>query len=221
MAEPAKNYSKNFHSHQEHHGGSWKVALADFMTAMMAFFLVMWLLGQSEETRKRIADYFSSPSLVEYYYQQFGALLTLEKLFQDFINAPLETLQKMFNSTPSYPNLWEFRDFRLISQFILNYTSDLLDSEEAITLDSSSLVLKIPDYKLFKNYSSDVTNQFLSQTEKLRHILAGLKDSEVMIEVRMFSLNSDENYKKFLRKVAIERLHKLYNRIHIFILEKV
>ncbi|NUN04377.1 MAG: chemotaxis protein MotB, partial [Bdellovibrio sp.] len=33
------------------HGGSWKVALADFMTALMAFFLVMWLLGQSEETK--------------------------------------------------------------------------------------------------------------------------------------------------------------------------
>ena len=30
-----------------HHGGSWKVALADFMTAMMAFFLVMWLISQS------------------------------------------------------------------------------------------------------------------------------------------------------------------------------
>ncbi|WP_374031179.1 flagellar motor protein MotB [Bdellovibrio bacteriovorus] len=36
-----------------HHGGSWKVALADFMTALMAFFLVMWLVGQSEETKKR------------------------------------------------------------------------------------------------------------------------------------------------------------------------
>ena len=42
-----------------HHGGSWKVALADFMTAMMAFFLVMWLLGQSEETKKAISDYLS------------------------------------------------------------------------------------------------------------------------------------------------------------------
>lgn len=45
-----------------HHGGSWKIAYADFMTAMMAFFLVMWLLSTSSpEQRKQIADYFKSP----------------------------------------------------------------------------------------------------------------------------------------------------------------
>ena len=44
------------------HGGAWKIAYADFMTAMMAFFLVMWLLGSTTEgDRKGIADYFSSP----------------------------------------------------------------------------------------------------------------------------------------------------------------
>jgi len=44
----------------EHHGGAWKVAYADFVTAMMAFFLLMWLLNATtEEQRKGIADYFS------------------------------------------------------------------------------------------------------------------------------------------------------------------
>lgn len=43
-----------------HHGGAWKVAYADFVTAMMAFFLLMWLLGATtEQQRKGIADYFS------------------------------------------------------------------------------------------------------------------------------------------------------------------
>jgi len=49
------------------HGGAWKIALADMMTAMMAFFLLMWLLGASnEDQRKSIADYFkpTSQSLV-------------------------------------------------------------------------------------------------------------------------------------------------------------
>jgi chemotaxis protein MotB len=42
-----------------HHGGAWKVAYADFVTAMMAFFLLMWLLGATtEKQRKGIADYF-------------------------------------------------------------------------------------------------------------------------------------------------------------------
>ncbi|HBZ14827.1 flagellar motor protein MotB [Pantoea sp. BRR-3P] len=49
------------HKHA-HHGGTWKIAYADFMTAMMAFFLVMWLLSQSDPTqREQIADYFRVP----------------------------------------------------------------------------------------------------------------------------------------------------------------
>src|SRR3712207_2189771 len=51
--------------HGGHHGGAWKVAYADFVTAMMAFFLLMWLLGMTDEQkRKGIADYFT-PTLVE------------------------------------------------------------------------------------------------------------------------------------------------------------
>ena len=42
------------------HGGGWKIALADMMTAMMAFFLLMWILGASQETqRKSVADFFT------------------------------------------------------------------------------------------------------------------------------------------------------------------
>lgn len=45
-----------------HHGGAWKIAFADFMTAMMAFFLLMWLLGSvSKGNLKGIADYFANP----------------------------------------------------------------------------------------------------------------------------------------------------------------
>lgn len=50
--------------HAGHHGGAWKVAYADFVTAMMAFFLLMWLLGATtERQRKSIADYFA-PTLI-------------------------------------------------------------------------------------------------------------------------------------------------------------
>lgn len=45
-----------------HHGGAWKIALADFMTALMALFLVLWILSvSSEEERQGVADYFSTP----------------------------------------------------------------------------------------------------------------------------------------------------------------
>lgn len=48
-----------------HHGGAWKIAYADFVTAMMAFFLLMWLLGSTAKgDLKGIADYFTSPMKV-------------------------------------------------------------------------------------------------------------------------------------------------------------
>ncbi len=43
-------------------GGAWKVAYADFVTAMMAFFLVMWICAQDQKTKKAVADYFSNPN---------------------------------------------------------------------------------------------------------------------------------------------------------------
>src|SRR5438552_3822114 len=42
-------------------GGAWKVAYADFVTAMMAFFLVMWITGQSKPVKQAVASYFEDP----------------------------------------------------------------------------------------------------------------------------------------------------------------
>jgi len=52
--------------HHGHHGGAWKVAYADFVTAMMAFFLVMWILGLSPDNRQRIASFFRDPGLFSF-----------------------------------------------------------------------------------------------------------------------------------------------------------
>lgn len=62
--------------HESHHGGAWKIALADFMTAMMALFLVLWLISStSEKTKHTVAQYFNPVKLVE--------LSTLKKGFHD------------------------------------------------------------------------------------------------------------------------------------------
>jgi chemotaxis protein MotB len=51
---------KKVHGHA-HHGGAWKVAFADFMTSMMALFLVLWLITQSSDVKSAIAGYFQDP----------------------------------------------------------------------------------------------------------------------------------------------------------------
>ena len=47
--------------HAGHHGGAWKVAYADFVTAMMALFIVLWLMGSSEKVKRAVAGYFNDP----------------------------------------------------------------------------------------------------------------------------------------------------------------
>jgi chemotaxis protein MotB len=57
-----KRIKKHAHGH---HGGSWKVAYADFVTAMMAFFMLLWLLGSTtEQQRSAIQGYFQNPSMM-------------------------------------------------------------------------------------------------------------------------------------------------------------
>src|SRR4051794_12914775 len=59
--EPIIIIKKKSHRAHGHHGGAWKVAYADFVTAMMAFFLVMWIVGQSKEMKASVAAYFRDP----------------------------------------------------------------------------------------------------------------------------------------------------------------
>src|SRR6187399_101296 len=64
-AHPIIIIRKKKHVHA-HHGGAWKVAYADFVTAMMAFFLVMWLAAQDSRIRTAVPGYFQEPGLLPY-----------------------------------------------------------------------------------------------------------------------------------------------------------
>lgn len=59
--EPIIIKKRRGHGGHGGHGGAWKVAYADFVTAMMAFFIVMWILGQSEEVKQSVTSYFEDP----------------------------------------------------------------------------------------------------------------------------------------------------------------
>jgi chemotaxis protein MotB len=52
---------KRKRGHVGHHGGAWKVAYADFVTAMMSLFIVLWLMNSSEKVKKAVAGYFNDP----------------------------------------------------------------------------------------------------------------------------------------------------------------
>jgi chemotaxis protein MotB len=60
---PVRIVVKKKRGHGGHHGGAWKVAYADFVTAMMALFIVLWIVGQSNSVKQAIAAYFKDPGV--------------------------------------------------------------------------------------------------------------------------------------------------------------
>jgi len=62
MAQPHPIIIKKVSGHGGHHGGAWKVAYADFVTAMMALFIVLWLLNSSKQIQEAVGGYFKDPT---------------------------------------------------------------------------------------------------------------------------------------------------------------
>src|SRR5262249_2638477 len=89
--------------HDGHHGGAWKVAYADFVTAMMAFFLLMWLINTTTPEQKRgIADYFA-PQSISQTLSGSGGILGGKVMGEDAARAggQVSVMQKNSPPTPS------------------------------------------------------------------------------------------------------------------------
>jgi chemotaxis protein MotB len=92
--------------HGGHHGGAWKVAYADFVTAMMALFIVLWLLNTKPPVREAIAGYFKDPSgkANKSGTSQSGAGENLT-ISQDNVKNLKEKLEKAFEKMPNFDKL--------------------------------------------------------------------------------------------------------------------
>lgn len=62
---PVRIVVKKKRGHGGHHGGAWKVAYADFVTAMMALFIVLWIVGQSSAVKQAVSAYFKDPGVFD------------------------------------------------------------------------------------------------------------------------------------------------------------
>lgn len=193
-----------------HHGGSWKVALADFMTALMAFFLVMWLLGQSEETKKAVSDYFSTPSVIEYNFQNFGAEITLEKLFLDILNEPLKAFQSFMEPADKSPNLLDMGSAKVVAAYLADQLNDVAKNV-AVTPDGYDF--DIPDYVLFERGSSQPNANFVKVMDKIKGVTSGLKDADIKISSGLFVQAVPDGSLMSANKVASERFDIVRNKI--------
>lgn len=150
-----------------HHGGAWKVAYADFVTAMMALFIVLWIVGQSKKVKQSVSHYFKDPGA---FMQSTGSALSSNGKTPDIKVATKDTtltlklndigqlkeegkkLQNMISSLP------EFKDFK--NQIKITITKeglkiDLIEDSTGVFFDVGSATLKPQAIRLLKMVGAD------------------------------------------------------------------
>lgn len=193
-----------------HHGGSWKVALADFMTAMMAFFLVMWLLGQSEDTKKAISDYFSTPSVIEYNFKNYGATITLEKLFLDLINEPMQAFESFMEPMDKTPNLLDMGSATVVAGFLAD---SLAQDAQNVKIDPTGFEFDVPESTLFVKGTASPGPRFIEIMDKVKGITTGLEDAKIDIKSVVTTGSLPDAQEKNAMNIAQERLDLVSNKV--------
>ena len=121
-------------SHGGHHGGAWKVAYADFVTAMMALFIVLWLLNSSENVRKAISAYFLDPSgtgkLSGSASAGTGETVSISK---DNMSNLKEELEQAFKKSPEFEKLKDYVQMTVTGEGL---RVELLESESGMFFQS-------------------------------------------------------------------------------------
>lgn len=192
------------------HGGSWKVAFADFMTAMMAFFLLMWLLNQTPEVKKNVSDYFSTPSIIEYNFSNYGVELTLEKMFLDIVNEPLKVLQDFMTPMDYTPNFLQMGSKNIVMSVL---SEELGDYASDMQVQGDTIEIKLPEGKLFEDGSATPKAQFAVIMDKLSKFSAGLEDAQIDMDSRVYLHTVKGQNEGLAQRVAQQRLDLVLQQI--------
>src|SRR5437588_570610 len=120
--------------HGGHHGGAWKVAYADFVTAMMALFLVLWLMNADVKVQEQVAAYFNNPTgpgkLTGTAAAGAGNAITLPK---DDMAQLAEKIRQALMSVPNFRNLKENVEITVTSDGL---RIELLETEAGMFFES-------------------------------------------------------------------------------------
>src|ERR1017187_6099588 len=112
--------------HAGHHGGAWKVAYADFVTAMMSLFIVLWLMGSSEKVKKAVSGYFNDPkgtgNLMGTLMTGTGSGVTVAQVSTDELQKLKDKLEEEIKARKDLE--------KLSKQIEITFTPEALRSEE-------------------------------------------------------------------------------------------
>ncbi len=127
---------KKKHVHAGHHGGAWKVAYADFVTAMMALFIVLWLMSTSSEVQQAISAYFNDPHGTG---KNLGSASTGSgetlKVNKDNMSQLKDKLEQALKESPQFENM---KDYVKMSVTGEGLRVEMLESEKGVFFQSGS-----------------------------------------------------------------------------------
>lgn len=149
--------------HEGGHGGAWKVAYADFVTAMMALFIVLWIVGQSDKVKNSVAQYFKDPGAFHTTSRDKSGILpdsqTVNPLKSGMEqeNAKVDEILKLktegaelTKAIKNTPSLEKFRDKVEITVTKEGLRIDLVEDSEGLFFDIGSASLKPEAISLLK-----------------------------------------------------------------------
>ncbi|MCX7857608.1 MAG: OmpA family protein [Deltaproteobacteria bacterium] len=152
--------------HGGHHGGAWKVAYADFVTAMMALFIVLWIMSQSQSIREAVAAYFKEPGVFTSGKQ--GGIMPGEPLIfpknppisgdphEREITKLREEGKKLGEMIASYPAFEKFRDRIEINVAEDGMRIELIENSEGLFFDIGSAKVKKETEELLRMIAGEL-----------------------------------------------------------------
>ncbi len=155
---------KKINKHGGHHGGAWKVAYADFVTAMMALFIVLWILGQDKEVIKNVAGYFKDPvgfsekmkaisvigagvSLPSDSSRSIIDKINQRKMEMERLNAMKDSIVKSLSSNNEFANLMDQVKMEIVDEGL---RIEMVESNDAVFFEIGTAELKPEAKKLLK-----------------------------------------------------------------------
>jgi chemotaxis protein MotB len=137
-----------------HHGGAWKVAYADFVTAMMALFIVLWLMGADEDTKKAVSSYFNSPSgpgkLTGTAAAGMGHGIEIPKVDMHTLR---DKIQQAMMKVPNFSNMKDHVEINITSDGL---RIELLESEAGVFFQQGKPVPSSGGVELLKNLAHEL-----------------------------------------------------------------
>jgi len=141
--------------HGGHHGGAWKVAYADFVTAMMALFIVLWLLNSSKQVQEAVGGYFKDPTGTT---KQVGSDMRGAgenfSVNKDNMEQLKEQLQKAIKEVPHFEKFKNHIDMTVTNEGL---RIELTESEKGTFFDSGSPKISSDGEELLRALAAELT----------------------------------------------------------------